>query len=109
MNDPFFNKDGDAPTSQDNPSPAWWAAQRGGGTAAVNYLAGQGLDPVVSDYMWNTLGIRNWIVQGGHETDDWIESSCLNGKMCQRLRGGFNADSFNPRLDRTCAMSESIP
>lgn len=80
MNDPFYNKDGDAPTSQDNPSPAWWAAQRGGGTAAVNYKAGQALDPVVSDYMWNTLGIRDWIVTGDHMVDDWIESSCLSGK-----------------------------
>lgn len=33
------------------------------------------------DYMWNTLGIRDWIVTGGHMTDDWIESSCLSG-MC---------------------------
>lgn len=80
MNDAFYNKEGEAPTSQDNPSPAWWAAQRGGPTAAQSYLAGQSLDPVVWDYMWNTLGIRNWITQGGHETDDWIESSCLSGR-----------------------------
>ncbi|CAF9936386.1 MAG: hypothetical protein HETSPECPRED_010315 [Heterodermia speciosa] len=80
MDDPFYNKEGDAPTSWDNPLPAWWAAQRGGPTAAQSYLAGQSLDPVVSDYMWDTVGIRNWITQGGHETDDWIESSCLGGR-----------------------------
>lgn len=34
---------------------------------------------VERDYMWNTLGIRDWIVKGGHMLDDWIESSCLNG------------------------------
>ena len=81
MNDPFFNKDGDATTSQETPSPAWWAAQRGGPTASLDYLAGKGLDSVVSDYMWNTLGIREWIVKGQHEVDDWIESSCLSGKL----------------------------
>lgn len=34
---------------------------------------------VERDYMWNTLGIRDWIVRGGHMVDDWIESSCLSG------------------------------
>ncbi|MCJ1460301.1 hypothetical protein MMC28_010680 [Mycoblastus sanguinarius] len=85
MNDPFYNRDGDNPTSQNAPSPAWWAAQRGGPGAALSYLAGSPLDDTVSDYMWNTVGIQNWITQGGHMTDDWIESSCLTGQYCDYL------------------------
>lgn len=88
MNDPFYNRAGDAPTSQDNPSPAWWAVQRGGPTATQDYLSGRPLDPTVSDYMWNTLGIKDWIVQGGHMTDDWIESSCLSGKVMTIIGNG---------------------
>ena len=81
MNDPFYNRAGDAPTSNSQPSPAWWSAQRGGSTAAMNYLGGGALDGEVSGYMWNTLGIRDWIVNGGHATDDWIMSSCLPGEF----------------------------
>ncbi len=88
MNDPFYNRPSDAPTSQDNPSPAWWAAQRGGPTAALAYLAGQPLDAPESDYMWNTIGIKDWIVQGGHMTDDWIESSCLSGTFASDIASG---------------------
>lgn len=80
MSDPYYNKEGDAPTSVDNPSPAWWATQRGGPSAGIAYLAGEGLDDAVRDYMWNTIGIRDWIVNGAHQMDDWIESSCLSGK-----------------------------
>ena len=80
MNDPFYNRAGEPPTSQDNPSPAWWGAQRGGPSVALDYLNnGVPLPETESDYMWNTLGIRDWIVNGGHMTDDWIESSCLSG------------------------------
>ena len=81
MNDPYYNRAGDKPTSQDDPSPSWWAAQRGGPGAAMAYLGGQTLDSTVSDYMWNTLGIRDWITKGNHMMDDWIESSCLSGEF----------------------------
>jgi len=45
------------------------------------YLAGDAMGSVERDYMWNSLGIRDWIVRGGHMTDDWIMASCLSG-MC---------------------------
>lgn len=79
MNDPYYNKKGDAPTSHYHPSPAWWAAQRGGPTAAVEYLAGQPLCDEARDYMWNTIGLQRWITEGNHQTDDYVASSCLSG------------------------------
>ncbi len=47
---------------------------------------------VERDYMWNTLGIRDWIVRGGHLVDDWIESSCLSG-MSLVFGGGRGIDT----------------
>ena len=32
------------------------------------------LYPVESDYVWRTIGTRDWITPGGHEVDDRILS-----------------------------------
>jgi len=79
MNDPFYNLPSGPPPSADYPSPAWWATQRGGPNAGIAYVAGGAMGKVERDYMWNTPGIRDWILRGGHLVDDWIESSCLSG------------------------------
>lgn len=90
MNDPYYNKPGDKPTSHYHPSPAWWAAQRSGPSEAINYLAGKPLCDEARDYMWNTIGLQKWITEGKHQTDDYVASSCLSGSYsCTRLFCGF--------------------
>lgn len=112
MNDPYYNRVGDTPTSQDNPSPAWWATQRGGPGAGMPYLAGGPMQQIENDYMWNTLGIRDWIVQGDHMTDDWILSSCLSGMkpLQPRIPHGLGSviNYLTIRSDGASALSQRI-
>jgi len=79
MNDPFYNLPGDAPNSADSPSPAWWATSARGPKHGDRVCGRGAMGEVERDYMWNTPGIKDWIVRGGHLVDDWIESSCLSG------------------------------